>query len=685
MDAAPLLVGNFGMSALTEIRRHIQSPSEDARFHAWMTLYRSEPGAASELFQELERVIERHDPLLKIGFIRFLSKIDEDKAARLIVRFLGDANFQVFEAATKAFLDNPYKTKLFSLIPLIQHPSQRVVVFALDQLSMCRVEAALLPILDFIEKRHSIAKEVFYAALAALRHYPDSKIVPAIQSLMKDVEAQKDPEIRFRMVLVWGGLYRSGFAPNGKSIEIFLEDASAKVRKTALWALRGLSRKQPLDRLLEISLHDADPQVRMEALHGLAAFPEPRVILHLMRILMEDKSRLVALKAESVLRGLPPKILIHELREILVSASTSERNLRGRIVVFLAEFDSGSLWLSRYLKSEIERVSGFSEKETVPLLEASGLLEAPDAIEFLEGYLRHSPVLSYVALKSILKLSRSGEDYSRLVLHLGKQPFNSLHGQMILSFLSKIPLTQKLSTSTLDVLTRTLFALIHDQNTNVRYLSFKILGQLHVKESLLKILESYFGEPDPEVKEVINQCLSAYCMDALDDWCRWMRQAPDADSRRHLIRLFRCTRLNSLGDSFVDVIFGFWGQAELREDLTLLLMQQLSEGFLPWKCVSHYLDRNPYYREFLDIMKGSIDAFPTLMRSRWIPLENAKDYLEEMDELSDKARQSLFYLLSCMYGDEFTPLAVDIFDAHPNLALRETARDYLKSRMAAHD
>ena len=678
--------------SIESIREQLHSPSEDARFNAWMILYQAQD-KASEYYQERELVYQRKDPLLKMSFLRFLSKISEERSIVMILRFFPpshsthsskDENKQVLEAAFKAFKDNTYNNKFYLLLPFLKSSSEQVVLFCLEEFSNTKLDSAFWPILQIVKSRAQNSKVVLNKALSALRHYPDSKSF----SIITDFLCDPDEEVRFLSSLVLGSLYEARYLPQESFITKLLCDPSPRIRKAILWVLRRRPQKKYINLLTEISLKDQDSQVRQEALQGLGAFPNNEVIAHFIYVIENDTNRMVGLKSEAVLRSLPAKKCIKAFWSIInAKISFSEKNqktdqkIKIRALIFLAEFQPQSKKVFHFISARI--ADSIQEKETIPYFEALQFLDRPEVIFFLEPFLLKGSVVSYMALKAMIRVAETRRNEQALIDYLKTPSIPSLHQQMILSFLVK-----SLRPELIRELRSLLISFLTHENTNIRYLSLQLLKKLSDEEvEIYPLIESLKKETDQEVRLYLEQLILEKCTDQFASWKRWVEYFSERSSSSLevsiLIKSFRMTKpLKSLPESVEMSLYAVMDRLlgsstiECKEAVSVLIGKHLAQNILSWDLFLEALDRFPNLSlVFPDFEKMKL--FSSSSKIIFKNFDKLKQLLMFDESLSEEQKRSFFSVLDKTHYSDLVTLCVGLFASKEKMSLESEAREFL--------
>lgn len=680
------MVGGIGMS-LDTVRQQLHSPSEDARFNAWMILYQAS-SENQEYQQERELVYQRKDPLLKISFIRFLSKISEERAVEYILRFFLDKNDQVIEAALKSFKASSYHHKLSFLIPFLKSPSEKIILFSLEEFSFVNLDAAFWPILQIVKSRNQHSKLVLCKALSALRHYPDTKSF----SVIVDLLTHNDEEIRFLAYLVLGSLYEARFLPYGSLIENGLKDSSSRIRKSILWTLRRRPQKKYIQSLKEISLNDPDAQVRQEALQALGIFSDPGVVFHFIYIIENDENRMVALKAESVLRTLPVKKSVKAFW-YMISRNTHHaalwskkplltQKMKLRALTFLAEFQPHSKKILKYIISKL--TMAVLEKETIPYFEALRLLDQPEVIGFLKPFLFKAPSISYMALKALIEVAETRKDYSVLIEYVKNKKIPLLHLQMILSFLAKyLPLNFIAELKPLFI------EFLAYDITNIRYLSLQLLKPLLDEKVDIKfLLRCLRNEKDTEVRSFLEELLAEMCTDRFELWKQWVEfsgsQTEEVSTLSIWLKLFRITTpLYSAEKDLYALLHQLWNMhpsIDLREEIADFLGKNLAQKLLSWDLFIEIVLTCPDLAQVFPYLesKNLILKPDHLQINNLVQLKNIFLHSAALNEIQKK---SFFHILKTSNSEHLLPLSIAFVTSKQFPALEAEGKSYLYQKL----
>lgn len=481
---------------LSEIHQHLNGMSEDARFEAWLFLYQSR---SEVCLKEIEAILADSDPALKILFTRFLSRIDQERAIRYLIRLLQEHNPLVFDAARKAFEKNRYNDKYRLLIPLINSPSQRLKIYAINSLGSFPSPEAIPPLIRILEAtKHDYAPEAVELKariLGVLRFLPDKRLIQWLQGFAKDEQM----DTRKKAILALGAMHEVEEGTVRKELIKSLKDPEPSVRQAALWSLARNRLRRDLPFLLKLSLSDPDSAVRQESLSGLQTFHSKKTVRHLLKLLSHEKNRYVALKIESTLLATPKPVLIRGLKSELRGSSDK---MRAKILLWLAQLQTGSPSMRRFLTRALKKEQ--SDMGKLPLIEALGALEDLKGVPELIPYLRKSPVLSYAAMGALLKIWRARGHFP-VVPYLSDPDFSALSKQIILKQL--LPKPEYWSRDA--QLIETLAALTRDPNLNIRYLSVEALAVVKEGDFFDLFLELAPNETDASFVRALYRHLVA--------------------------------------------------------------------------------------------------------------------------------------------------------------------------------
>ncbi|PIR21608.1 MAG: hypothetical protein COV45_02380 [Deltaproteobacteria bacterium CG11_big_fil_rev_8_21_14_0_20_47_16] len=474
---------------LQQIRRDIEGELEDARFLAFMSLYTSsEPGVQ----EEVDRIVNQNDPILKLMFLRFLSHVPERKAVGYICRLMENDNVVVSEAARHAFEQNRYEARLDILMPLIFSKIFYAQRFAIEFVGREGRMDAVEPLVTMAENAN---EALLLVILTTLRFLPSVSSIPITLHYIND---QRE-EVRFRATLLCGELMDVEMKQLRSSLLSLLQDPSSRVRRAALWGLRRHPEKSDVEILIVIATKDSDPMVRQEAILGLAEFPNDRVIQMLLNILVTEKDRWVSLKCESVLLGMPSRYLIKGLNDVLAHAKGDVRN---KAILLAADYQRGSPEYLKFLLKGLVNVA--SDKERIPYLEALGIFGSPDAVPILLMYVYGSPIVAYVAMTSLLKVHPSPDTY---LTYLEKPNTSSLIKQIVLRYLARKPLVDR---TYRDRLVKCLMGFLRGDNINMRYLAAQVLINVTGEEAQEALLDTIEHETDPASLHLLRTSLTEF-------------------------------------------------------------------------------------------------------------------------------------------------------------------------------
>lgn len=478
------------MSDLKNIRARIEGPSEDERFTAWTEWY-STPD--SRFFEEMNRLLELKDPVLKLLWIRFLSAIPEERAVAYLVELLKDENSIVVEAAKRGFDKNQFENKETFLLPLVLHRNHSPRDFAIEHL----YQTGNLELIDGLLSLIPAADEaLLLLILTAFRHLPSVRLLPHLIPFLKDPREK----IRERAVYALSSLVETNLKSLQKIFVTHLNDSSPVVRIALLWSLRRTPYKKNLNVFLDHARQDPDPAVRQEALLGLADFPATRVIVQLIQILVTEKNKMVLLKAESVLIGMPPAKVVRGLQHLFKKGS---RESHRKAMFYLATFQKESEGFLRQLAAGLKRAK--EEKWQAAYLETLGILGNPKAFEILHPFVKGPPFLAYTAVGAIVRLSHHGKEWA-LVPYLKDPSVPDLLKQTMLKDLvrrgSLIHFT--------DELAGCLTGFLKSARINLRYLSAHALVLAGFESSMRPLLEMLLREKDPTTLKFLEESLIGY-------------------------------------------------------------------------------------------------------------------------------------------------------------------------------
>ncbi|MBF0492710.1 MAG: HEAT repeat domain-containing protein [Deltaproteobacteria bacterium] len=380
-------------SPLQKIREALEGSSEDARYQAWMTLYRAEQ---AEYGQELDRILQEKDPILKIKLARFLAQIPESKAVQLLAVLLLSENLLVFEAAKKAFEKNALEKKAKFLLFLLQDPSLEKRLFAIEKLAQANIYDALPHFIQQIQKAEEIEK---IALLKAFRYLAEPKVFPLLRKMFED----KNTKLRLEVLFALIKLYEEGHWRSERIILRALQDESAELRRVALWGLRQRPKRRHWKCFEFCFVHDQELYVREEALKGLCCYSQEKTIRLLLQTIGQEKNPGFALKIEARLLALPQE----KLKKVFWKLANKKIFFENtRVLFYLALLQKKSQKVFKFLIKKI--AAGAAPKQQVLLLEALVEIRLPEAIKLFEAYLNESPLETYYALLGIIRLMKEG-------------------------------------------------------------------------------------------------------------------------------------------------------------------------------------------------------------------------------------------------------------------------------------
>lgn len=460
---------------------------EDARYEAWSSLYRLQ-GAEQIAF---ESALKSSPPVVRLLFARFLSLINDDRALLLLRDLLFDHDELVVDAARKAFDRNPDPRKWARLLPVLAAPIPEARYYAMEKLAQGGVAQAITPLVAHL----AVASEdEAVRILSALKYLPEKSLVAEIKPYL---EHASEP-VRFGAVLVAASLYEHGISGARDFLwQRLTRDDSARVRQTAVWALRSRRYWRNADVFLKYSVSDPEALVRQECLLGLAAFPSRRIVKHLLKILVTEKHRVVVLKGEAVLLSLPRGKLVRALKTIYRSG---DRDLSIKAMLIFAEFEESSRPFFRYLIKGLTHAR--DERERLPFVEAIGILGRRDAIPMLEKFLKGMPLTAYAAMNAILRIWGASPEFP-LLRYFGDQELSPLIRQMALKHFVKSGTAVVSDPQLFGLLVETL----KSPHLNLRFLSALALARLPGKLAGVDLLEAFLAESDPSARRMLREGL----------------------------------------------------------------------------------------------------------------------------------------------------------------------------------
>lgn len=522
---------------LDETRRLLDGVSDDARYEAFTALYASSQKEAGE---EIEAIISRTDPVLKIHLLRFLGRISEPRAVEYLARLLADPNHVVVDVAKNAFEKNQSSTKLEALLPLVKTAPRPAQLFAIERLSLGGKHELVDLLLDFLV--HDPDEELLLAILSALRHFDDARLFPALLAFMGDARH----EVRFRTVLIFGQLHAAGFPATRRELLRALNDPLARIRQAALWSLRIRPKRRDRAVFAKLSVADPDPLVRMETLPGLGLFPSPTIIEHLLKIIVSERARLVSLKAESVLTSLPKKALDRAVYRVLKSG---DEKIRHRAVILFAEFQRGSDKYYRYLEGHLKKAG--SDKEKLPYIEALASLGDERAFELLQSQLKESFLVAYTAMSALIRLWRQFPGHRAPLKHLEDSTIPDLLKQMILKYLVHSAHPKPYPHE----LVRLLFSCLQSSNLNIRYLAAQAVIQSETPEALEPLFAMILKETDAVSIKLLRESIVKHLSREPSGVLKLL--ASYRDSRQAMEQLLSMVELvDAHGGDFVMILLG---------------------------------------------------------------------------------------------------------------------------------
>lgn len=471
------------MIDIAKIRSDIGGGSEDTRFLAFMDLYSSQDPDAQV---EIDRIIQLRDPLVKLMFIRFLGRIDEERAVRYLCWMMEDDNSVVVEAAQRSFERNGFGKKLDGLQYLMSSTHRSALLYAIDKLSQAGQVHILGRLLAMIPDADEALLD---AILMAMRYMPGRRGIEPLLSFAADPR----PQVRFRVVMACCSYCQAGIHRMHPCLLNFLNDPDPNVRQTSVWGLRQLHHHRDVKYLMQISLTDADARVRQEAITALGKFPSRAVVAHLLRAHVHEPDKWVAMRCESILLNMPVRLLQKGMGRVLKGPPGP---LRDRAILLSAEVLRGSEEYYLYLIQGLEAAD--SDKNRMPYLEALGIYGDPRAMPVLLRYVKSSPLLGYVAMGALIKVAPTEEP---LVAFLEDPEGAPILKQMVLRHFSRV---KKIAPEYDERLVRVLHDFLKSDTINIRYLGAQVLVHLSGASVQDAILETMQMETDPASFELMQ-------------------------------------------------------------------------------------------------------------------------------------------------------------------------------------
>lgn len=475
------------MKKIEELLDKINSSSEDAKFSAWMEIYTSDN---LDLKSFLFNLPFEQSPVLKNSCIRFLGHIQEERAIRLLVRFLEDADDIVVDSAIRSFERNLYNNKTYFLIDALDSQNRKTVFFAIEKICKAGIYEALNKLYSMLDRND---ERLMIKLLMGFRYMPDRGMLRVVEGFIYD---QRE-KVRFYTTFVYGALYESNIREARKFLLRLLRDESKRIRQVALWSLRKNKRLWDIQYYLKLSTHDSDPTVKQEALMGLSQFDYLFVIRHLLKIIVYEQNRLVVLKAESILINYSPKRIVKALRKMIVN---NDRKIMSKALLYYAEFEKNKKSFFNFL---IKGLRCSNVKDKLPFIEALGAYGDSNGIKFLEKSLGESPLEAYAAMSAILKIHEYNKT-NGFVNYLKDDNCSNLLKQMVLKQLVRMKNIEKSDYE----LAEMLLDLLHSPNLNIRYLSTQALVLIMTDEFIVPFFEVLLKENDPASLNLLQKNVS---------------------------------------------------------------------------------------------------------------------------------------------------------------------------------
>lgn len=475
------------MTDVTGVLSKLTELGEDARYEAWVSLYRLQDNEQAAF----ESALKVSPPVVRLLFARFLSQRNDDRALSLLRDLLFDHDALVVDAAKKAFDRNPDPRKWPRLLPVLEAPAAEARYYAMEKLAQGGVAQAITPLVAHLA---TAPDDEAVRILSALKYLPEKSLAVEIKPYLEHgAEA-----VRFGAVLVAASLYEHGISGSRDFLlQRLMRDDSPRVRQTAVWALRSRRYWRNADVFLKHSVSDPEALVRQECLLGLASFPSRRVVKHLLKILVTEKHRVVVLKGEAVLLSLPRGKLVRALKTIYRSG---DRDLSIKAMLIFAEFEESSRPFFRYLMKGLTRAR--DERERLPFIEAIGILGRRDAIPMLESFLKVSPLTAYAAMNAILRIWGASSEFP-LLRYFGDQELSPLIRQMAIKHFVKSGVAVVSDPKLLGLLVETL----KSPHLNLRFLSALALARLPGKLAGVDLLNAFLAESDPSARRMLREGL----------------------------------------------------------------------------------------------------------------------------------------------------------------------------------
>ncbi|MBX7148612.1 hypothetical protein K1X76_05955 [bacterium] len=466
------------------IRSNLESQDEAVQHKAWFDLYYAQ---TPEAFQEITRILIATDPILKILFCRFLSRLEDERSSRYLVTLLNDLNESVVERAILAYDKNRYPEKIKRLLNILKAPHPKARLYAIDKLTSHAVSESTVPILRIMREQD---EKTFMACLMGIRLLADKRIFNDAAYFLNS----NDENVRFHALLALGSIYHYMKRQILKLILLQIKDPSPRIRKAILWIIKRDRKHKVRNLFFELSMGDLSADVRQEAISCLAVHPNFKVVRHLVDILTRSNDRNVVLKAEATLLGFPMSMLSRYLKKMM-----SDKNsvIRFRVLTLYASLKKDDDCF-HYLMQEWRGKK--DDKETIHLMECMGYQGDKRYIPLLEDGLSKSQVNAYVASGVLCKIWGNNKNMP-LLFYLEKTIKYESTIQVFLKHACKMGFEAD------ENLKDFLIPLMNHPVANIRYLVLQLL-KLKVDPSLflsLTILEE--KEQDPAIKQVLDDII----------------------------------------------------------------------------------------------------------------------------------------------------------------------------------
>lgn len=374
------------------------------------------------------------------------------------------------------------KEMIPALIELLKNEEASVRAKAARCLAALDAQEAIPELLKLLEDKTGYVRA---SAIRSLGELGAQEAITAIIKLLNDT----DTLVRMTGVIALGELGAKGSIPE---LVRLMKDTDNNVRRYTGEALAQLNAKEAIPELIKL-LQDEDWRIRESAITPLAALNAKEAIPELIKLIYDENVFIYSCLLADALAQLGAQEAGPELVELLKNENESVRAAAAECL--------GKLGVKDVVSELIKLLQDKSDRVHDAAVEALGNLHASEAIPELIKLLKNDTGTNQCVMSALAQFSDDNKAITALIELLNdKERF--IRGQALTHLYSEgIRNHLAVDKSVAPELIANLTKLLKDENTYVRELDIRFLGELGAKEAVPEIMKLLLQDKEISIRE----------------------------------------------------------------------------------------------------------------------------------------------------------------------------------------